>query len=187
VKWSVSVTKSVYETELTSGYAQIAKDVAIVEQFIQSKGFTKEQYTVSPVFSDLVYRNDANAPREYALRQVLEIGSNKVDEVTALAKSIQEVSARGVLIQPQSPEYTYSKLSELRVSLLAAAMVDARARANQIVSTGGGKIGKIKSSSSGVVQVLAPNSVSVDDYGAYDTMSKNKEVMVTVRATFELK
>ncbi len=39
----------------------------------------------------------------------------------------------------------------------------------------------------GVVQVLPPSSTEVSDYGAYDTSSIEKEVMVTVKASFRLR
>jgi hypothetical protein len=39
----------------------------------------------------------------------------------------------------------------------------------------------------GLVQVMAPNSVEVSDYGMYDTSSIDKEIMVTVKASFEIK
>jgi hypothetical protein len=44
----------------------------------------------------------------------------------------------------------------------------------------------LRNASSGVVQVLAADGVDISDYGSYDTTSLNKEVMVTVRAVFEL-
>ena len=47
-------------------------------------------------------------------------------------------------------------------------------------------IGTLRSASSGVVQVLPQGGIEISDYGSYDTQSMNKEVMVTVRATFEL-
>ena len=56
-----------------------------------------------------------------------------------------------------------------------------------IATAGGNSVGAIKSASSGVVQVLAPNSVEVSDYGQYDTSKIDKEIMVTVKATFEIK
>jgi hypothetical protein len=34
--------------------------------------------------------------------------------------------------------------------------------------------------------VLAPNSIDVSDYGQYDTSSVEKEVMITVRTTFQV-
>lgn len=51
----------------------------------------------------------------------------------------------------------------------------------------GKKVGSLKSVSMGVVQVLQPNSVDVSDYGMYDTSTVEKEIMITVKATFTLK
>jgi hypothetical protein len=75
-------------------------------------------------------------------------------------------------------------LPELRVSLLGEALKDARARATEIAKSANTKVGALKSAASGVVQVSAPNSIDVSDYGNYDTSSMDKDVMVTVRATF---
>jgi hypothetical protein len=75
-------------------------------------------------------------------------------------------------------------LSDLRVSLLGDALKDAKARANEIARASNQNIGKLKSASSGVVQVLAPNSTDTSDYGTYDTSTINKDISVTVRATF---
>jgi hypothetical protein len=73
------------------------------------------------------------------------------------------------------------------VELLASAVNDAKARAEQLALAGGKKIGVLKSASSGVVQVMSENSVEVSDYGMYDTSKINKEIMVTVKASFEIR
>jgi hypothetical protein len=67
---------------------------------------------------------------------------------------------------------------------LGEAITDAKARAEEIAKSGGAKVGKLMSASSGVVQVLAPNSTNVEDYGSYDTSTIQKEVSVTARASF---
>jgi hypothetical protein len=90
-------------------------------------------------------------------------------------------------VSVQSLEYYYSKLPELRVKLLSSAIKDAEARAKSIVESTGRKVGSIRSASSGVVQVLPVNSVEISDYGSYDTSYVDKDVMVTVKATFGLK
>ncbi len=74
----------------------------------------------------------------------------------------------------------------MRVALLPDAIADAKARAESIATAGGNKIGSIKSASSGVVQVLSANSVEVSDYGSYDTSKIEKEIMVTVKASFAI-
>jgi hypothetical protein len=86
-----------------------------------------------------------------------------------------------------SLEYSYTKLPELRVSLLSDAVKDAKARAAKLAESSGKKVDVLKSASVGVVQVLPVNSVDVSDYGTYDTSKIDKDVMVTVKAAFTLK
>lgn len=186
VKWIFNVTRKVNESTLQSGYAQLARDLSAVQNFLEANGVSTESVTVSPVFMDEIYRdpNQYQGPREYTLRQMITIESDDVDGVTGLAGRTGELAGKGVLIQTNPPEYYYTKLADLRVSLLADAIEDAKARAEQIATPGGQNVGRLKSASSGVVQVLAPNSIDISDYGQYDTMSVEKEVMVTVRAIF---
>ena len=67
------------------------------------------------------------------------------------------------------------------------AVEDARKRAKAIAESTGQSVGKMKSAASGVVQVMAPNSTDVSDYGQYDTSTREKDVFVSVRTTFILK
>ena len=92
-----------------------------------------------------------------------------------------------MIFSPSSPEYYVSGLPTLRVSLIGKAVIDARARADSIAKSTGQSVGKLKGASSGVVQVLQQNSNDVSDYGQYDTSTINKDVMVSVRATFTVK
>ena len=128
-----------------------------------------------------------NREKQYTLGQTVELSSADVGAVTTLAKDASVLASQGVIFQTQSLEYYYSKLPELRVSLLADAVKDAKARAAIIAESSGRSIGTLKSAAQGVVQVLPANSVEVSDYGAYDTSRIDKQVMVTVRAAFTIR
>ncbi len=185
VKWTSNITRTVTEGALQDGYALLAKDAANVKDFMKKNGIADEELDVSPIFVDQVYKyNDQNGPREYNLRQTIIVSSKDLNKVGTLAKNTQELINKGIIFSTQAPEYYYSKLADLRVSLLGDAIKDARARAEQLARSSGSKVGALKSASTGVVQVLAPNSVEVADYGQYDTSSVTKDVMITVRATF---
>jgi hypothetical protein len=132
-------------------------------------------------------QNNGNGEKHYNLTETITVSSPDVAKITAVAKDSASLAAGGVLISTQSLEYLYSKLPELRVSLLSAAVSDAKARASELAKSGGAKVGKLRSAASGVVQVTSPNSIDVADYGQYDTSSVDKEVMVTVKATFALR
>ena len=136
---------------------------------------------------DTIYKYDSSAPKEYTLRQNVELKSLEVEKVTELSKNIQDLIDQEILFSTQYVEYVYTKLPELRVNLLSEAIKDAKLRAEKIAESSDKKIDVIRSASIGVAQVLPVNSVEISDYGAYDTSSIEKEVMVTVKATFSMK
>lgn len=182
------IAREAYQSALRAGYAQIASDRGAVEQFFKDQGVDTSTLTVNPVFSNQVYEYENRGPEpRYTLSQTIEFQSNDVQKIKALAENIPAIAQEGVLVSIQSVEYTYSKLPDLRVSLLADAMKDAKARAEEIAKSAGSKVGAVASASSGVVQVLPRNSIDVADYGAYDTSSIEKDVMVTVRAEFRMR
>ena len=114
-----------------------------------------------------------------------ETDVQKIDELSKNTSSL--VIDKGVIFSTSSLEYYYSKLPDARVALLSDAIADAKARATKLAEAGGKNIGALQSASSGVVQVLAPNSADTSDYGTYDTSSIQKNIMVTVKTSFELK
>jgi hypothetical protein len=165
----------------------LAKDLESVKNFLKTNGVQDDAITISQVFVEEIYKydpNGANGPREFNLRQEVVVQSKDVKGIDVLSKNITELASKGVFLQGNQLEYFVSNLPELRVSLLGDAVKDAKARAVEIAKAGGQSVGALKAASSGVVQVLAPNSIEVTDYGSYDTQSIEKDVMVTARATF---
>ena len=119
--------------------------------------------------------------------QNIEINSMDVQKVTDIAKHVDDIVNQGILFQSNGLEYYYSKLSDARVSLLTDAITDAKARASAMAKSSKQSVGKLQSASSGVVQVLSKGAVDNGDYGQYDTSKIDKEISVTVRATFTIK
>ena len=84
-------------------------------------------------------------------------------------------------------EYFVSNLAELKAEMLALATADAKARAEEIAKSSGNKICGLLSAKTGVFQIRKPLSMDISDYGIYNTSSKEKEIAVTVNATFKIK
>lgn len=172
---------------LRGGYTQMKQDEKSITAFLKSKGFGDTDMMVAAISLEEPNRYDANAPQNYTLRQYVTVTTNDINKVADLAKNLQPLVDQGITLAPQQPEYYYSKLADLRVSLLGAAVKDAQARAKIIAESGHQTLGALTTASMGVVQVMTPNSTDVNDYGSYDTSSQNKEVMVTVRAAFKVR
>ncbi|MEO0258835.1 MAG: SIMPL domain-containing protein, partial [candidate division WOR-3 bacterium] len=119
--------------------------------------------------------------------QEIFITSKDLDKIEVLSKKIYDLVNQGVNLVSNNLEYYYSGLPDLRVSLLNEAMQDAKRRAEVIARSTGRRVGKLKSARMGVVQVMAPGSIEISDYGTYNTRTREKEIMVTVQATFYLK
>lgn len=187
VKWTSTITRVVKLTTVKTGYAQMDADLKEVKAFLSQNGIVEADISVNPIYMQEIYDNSGALEKNYNLVQNIEVQSNDVNKIAGLAKDTSLVVTKGILFATQSLEYYYSKLPEARVELLASAVADAKARAAKLAEAGGKSIGALKSASSGVVQVLSPNSAEVTDYGSYNTSTIEKEIMITVKASFEIR
>lgn len=185
-KWTVSFSRRVYESTIPEGYRSIALDAGVIKKFLESNGITTPEFVFSQVSLEEIYKygNDTGGPREYNIRQSVTVTSSDVEKIARVSKLSNTLAEKGLIANPYNPEYYYSKLADVRISLLSEAVTDARARAVAIAKSAKTSVGALKSATSGVTQVLAKNSTDVSDYGQYDTSTIDKEVMMTVRATF---
>lgn len=188
-KLTLTLRRAASFTTLTQGYRDMAVDTAYVKDFILKAGFTEADITITPPSADQIYDNTSRSPeqRQYDVREMIDIRSADIKKIESLSKTITSVERVGLVVEVRPIEYLYTKLADIRVALFAEAIKDARVRAEAIAVTSGGKVGKIKAAATGVVQVLPPQSSDVTDYGTFDTSTMNKEVMVTTRATFNLR
>lgn len=187
VKWVGTISRIVKLNTLNQGYKDMAKDLAVVEGFLKEKNISTNEVTTSVVSMDQNWDQPQGAEKTYTLRQSIEISSKDVKNVTDIAKNISPIIEKGVIFSTSSLEYTYTKLPEERVNMLADAIKDAKARASSLAEASGKTVDQLKSASSGVVQVVSRGSTDVSDYGMYDTSKVEKNIMMTVKASFTLK
>ena len=186
-KLVISLSRTAKMSVLSDGYSSIANDLSLTKKLLQDAGIDSSIIVESPVSMYQNYSNDKTSENSYNLSQNLTVQSNDVSKITDISKKVPDLASKGAIVSVQSLEYYYSGLPDLRISLLSDAIKDAKSRAEKIAEGTGRKVGSVQEASSGVVQVLTPNSVEVSDYGSYDTSSIEKEVMVTVKASFRLK
>ncbi len=185
-RWTGNFTRTANKDQLKIGYALMKTDERVISEFLIAQGF-KDKFEISPVFMNEIYKNDSNAPKEYNLIQNVEIKSDDVNKMKELAKNGDKLVEQGIIFSANSVEYYYSKLPEIRISLLPEAIKDAKNRAEAIAYSSVKSVDTIKSVSMGVVQVMPVGAVEISDYGSYDTSGIEKEVMVTAKTVFGLK
>lgn len=170
-----------------AGYARLEAASDKIVAYLNQQGFTDHETPAITSYPNYTYPQYGEAIfTGFTVNRQIIVRSNDIEKVSALANDIAPFTGVNYNATIQSMELTYSKLDEMRVKLLSEAIKDAQARAEAIASESGRSVGVLRNASSGVVQVLPQGGVEISDYGMYDTQSVNKEVMVTVRATFEL-
>lgn len=187
-KINASFSRTVSEPNLAGGYTLMKNDEAKVRKFFLDNGLTESEFEILPVALTErydYYEGSQNQPKRYDLRQEVRVSTSDIEKAAKIANDSGSLISGGVLYQSFGVQYYYSGLAQARIDLTAEAVKDAKIRANEIAKGAGGRVGKLLSASSGVVQVLAPNSLEISDYGSYDTSTPEKEIMVTVRATFK--
>lgn len=187
VKWSSGFSRVVTIDNLKTGYVQMESDLKTVKKYFQDNGISEDQLDISPVMQSQNYKANDQGPIEYTLQQNITLQSSDIDKITAMAKNTQDLISKDVIFVTNTLEYYYTGLAQARIDLLEDSIKDAKARAEKLAESSGQGVGSLKSASVGSVQVLQTNSTDVSDYGSYDTSTIDKDVMVTVRATFSIK
>ena len=87
----------------------------------------------------------------------------------------------------QDPQYYYTKLSELKIEMIAQATKDANERAKKIAENAGSTVGSLKNANMGVFQIVAQNSSEDFSWGgSFNTSSKRKTANITVKLEYEV-
>lgn len=171
-----------------AGTDRVQKAVESVVSYLEAEGLTEHETPAGYVSADYYYpQNSAAVQTGYTIMRSVTVRSNELSKLSELANDTGPLSGAGYTVTAGGLELTYSKLDEMRVKLLTNAIQDATDRANAIAAESGREVGLLRNATGGVVQVLPLGGVDISDYGSYDTSSMNKEIMVTVRATFGLK
>jgi len=183
-------------------YNLITADKAKVKQFFLSKGFKETEIIFSGVNFDKSYRTvtiegENNSTKSesifdgYTATQTISFSSKKNPELMKKIETVIDQTAElinsGIQFNPNQVQYTFSDLPSLKHDLIEKATQDAKERAQKIVKTGKGDMGKLKDASMGVFQITGKGSVEEDSYGGTnDTYSKDKTARKTVRLAYIL-
>lgn len=187
--WKLDVSQSA-ETA-AAAIDGVSKGVDQVVAFMKSKNVADDEIVFGSITSfsnkEYVDGNSTGRVLSYQASREVIIRMNDVDKVASLAADLGEVLALGVNIYTDGPEYYLDALESLRPALLAEAMTDAKLRAETLLDAVDGKIGEVRSVSSGPFQVTARDSTNVESGGYYETKSIEKTVVATVLVEFSTK
>lgn len=187
VVWSAGVSSEA--AQLSEAYRQTTESIPRVKQYLIGKGVPENQITISSISTTTLKKrdNDGNETSEitgYSLRQQVEVRSQDVDKIEQIAREATELINQGILLESNAPQYSYTKIGDLKIEMLGEAAKDAKVRAERIAESTNNKIGAVRSARMGVMQITAADSTEVSDAGISDTSSIDKDVTAVVNISF---
>jgi hypothetical protein len=200
ISWTGSYSAKAKQAK--DAYNMINADKEKVKSFFLSKGFQASEFSFGGVSFEKSYRtitieqNGEITKNEqvfdgYIATQTVAFNSRKnpalMKKIEAVVDQTSELINSGIEFEGSKIQYTYSDLPSLKHNLIEKGSQDARERAEKIVATAKGKLGKLKDASMGVFQITGKGSIEEDSYGGnFDTYSKYKTARITVRLTYTL-
>lgn len=183
---------SVNNADLVKAYTDLKSATEKTMAYLQSKHIPAGAIELSAVETRKNYERDMKGNMtdkisSYDLVQVVKVTSTEVEHVGEVAREATGLIQQGVNIESDSPKYYYTKLADLKITMLAAATKDAAARASQIAQNSGASLGAVHDADMGVLQINPVHSSEISGYGNNDTSSLDKDIIAVVHARFELK
>ena len=187
VVWSAGV--STQSAQIADAYKQLSDSIPRIKKYLVDKGIPESQLTVSAITTTTLKRNDDQGQPTsetigYSLSQSVSVSSNDVDKIAQVSREATELINQGILLESSAPQFYYTKLGDLKIEMLGEAAKDAKIRADKIAESTNSSIGSIRSAKMGVMQITAPESTEVSDYGVNDTASIEKDVTAVVNVSF---
>jgi|688.fasta_scaffold263531_2 hypothetical protein len=132
-------------------------------------------------------RSERKESKGFKATQVVSVSSTNAAVIEKVSREITNLLEQGVNVTSFDPSYYYTHLGELKLEMLSEAAKDARARAENILSSAGNtRVGKLVYADMGIININAANSTETSTEGNNDTSSRDKDIITIVHAEFEV-
>ena len=190
---NLEISLSVRRPTKAIAYSTAKKQLPEILKYLESKGFdTKKDVDVKSMNGYESYKYTPNGVNTneiayYQLSQPIVIKSNDVNKIKDISLDITSLMDKGIDIDVRNANYSYSKLSDLKVDLLNRATKDAKQRSSAMLKSTNNRVGKIESVRMGVFQITPVDSTDVSDMGINDTSTIEKKITAVSNVTFKVK
>ncbi|MBU1239695.1 SIMPL domain-containing protein [Myxococcota bacterium] len=195
IGWTATMT--VTNMDRTTAYKELSANVVKALDYLKSKGIKEKQISVSAATFHEKHETEYHGTgterveksvfKGYTTRQTITVESSEVLKVEKISREITSLLEQGIAIYSSAPRYYYTKIGELKITMLAEASGDARNRAQNIVSKADNtSLGRLKKATMGIININPANSTSVAWDGNNDVTSLEKDIITIVHAEYFL-
>jgi len=191
-----TVTLQVKGATIADALGRLRKERPALDQFLATAGFDAASLTESNESTDPNYEqvegrngNMRSVQEGYVARQSITINTADIAKIITASKGIVQFEADGHPVNFGAPQFLVSNLEEVKMSLIAAAMQNSKARASEFAKSGDVEVGRMRSASQGAFYILAAGAdQDVSDWGgSYDKSTVNKIARVVVTVDYGIR
>jgi hypothetical protein len=191
--WIISYTATA--PDLNSGNDKLEQDHKAVVAFAQVHGFAAAEVQVQPTtvtdaFANAYGNRRPDPAQRFVVKGGIQIRSTNVDAVRKAAQDTGDLVKQGVALgenYPQAPQYSFTRLNDIRPAMLAEATRSARAVAEQFAADSRSRLGPIRRANQGVFEVTGRDASSGGDRGGNDDQgSIDKKVRLVTTVDYHL-
>lgn len=191
--WSGTVAH--VEPTVPAAYARLKSSVARATAYLRDQGIAASEIATQAIVtepqSETVRTSDGaggtidrSQITGFRLSQRIEVRSKEVQKVDKISREATDLISQGVPFTSESPQFLYTKISEVKVEILANAAKDARRRAEEIAKSSGAGLSGVRFARMSPLQITPLYSTEVSGEGQNDTSSLEKAATAIVTMGF---
>ena len=175
--WNIAYSATGFD--LPTVRAEIDGNTKVLQDFFRELGFRADELKPTGASVNQFYNNGVNT---ITINQRMQLRTNDIARAQRAVARQFDLVRRGVTLQEGSAMvYSFTKLNEVKPSMVAEATKDARKSAEQFAEDSGTRVGTIKSATQGYFSIEARDGDQAGGgYGATDSPYKKVRVVTTV-------
>jgi len=193
--WQISYT--ITGGNLADLYSQSSTDENTIVGFLTRSGFAKQDIKPGNLqMTDLLANEfrDKTVPdaQRYILKNAITVRSNDVALVDRTTNALNDLVRQGIVLTANSVDFQFTKLNDIKASMLRDATKNARDAAQQFANDAGSTVGSIQSANQGFFSIDSRDSAAAQnpngrpDYDSPQRSTIDKKVRVVVTLTYYL-
>ncbi len=154
--WSINF--QIKSNDVNKLYNQIEKDIAIIKSFLKKEGFTDNEISVAPI--NIWQDTYNNAAYRYTSNTDISVYTKKVALVKKASAKTRQLLNKGIIMNQNNIEYTFSNLNSIKPEMIAEATKNAKKSAAQFAKNAGTSVGRLVRANQGVFSITEKDPAS---------------------------
>ena len=148
------VNYSAQDNSLVNLRQTVEENDQVIINMLKQAGFTDEEikYTSAHINDRYDYYS-SNLAYRYGANQTINVFTSKMDKVSEIQKKIDAELLKQNIISNTYASYEYNGLNEIKPSMIAESLKNARSAADEFAKNSGSEIGKMRTASQGYFEV----------------------------------